>query len=190
MAAPRRSGAEHGIAGRGRSPGDTRMAGGARRGRRERRSAARAVPARARRRPRAAHRRGPGARGHDAVPEHDPAPGRAASSRRRGARAASTQHRPLERDRDDPQREQDLLRARRPHRQLPVRGGPLRDRLQPLLARAGGQARRRPRLHAGPFEPRRLRPRVPRGADPRGADAQVPHGGRRRRAAAPTRTRG
>ncbi len=50
--------------------------------------------------------------------------------------------------------------------------------------------RRRPGLHAGSFEPRRLRPRLPRGPHPRGADAQVPHGGRRRRAAAPTRTRG
>ena len=46
----------------------------------------------------------------------------------RGARAASTVDRPLERDRDDPEREQDELGARRPHRQLPVGGRPLRDR--------------------------------------------------------------
>ena len=51
----------------------------------ERRPAARAVPAGARRRARAAHRRRAGTRGHDAVPEHDPAAGRAASSRRRGS---------------------------------------------------------------------------------------------------------
>ena len=54
----------------------------------------------------------------------------------------------------------------------------------------GDKPRRRPRLHAGPLEPRRVRPRVPRGPDPRGADAQVPDGGRRRRALAATRIRG
>ena len=133
----------------------------------------------------------PGARGHDAVPEHDPAAGRAASSRRRGARAASTVDRALERDRDDPQREQDVLGARRPHRQLPVGGGPLRDRLQPLLERAerashGGDLV----FMQGHSSPGRLRARVPRGPHHRGADAQLPHGGRRRRALAPTRTRG
>ena len=54
----------------------------------------------------------------------------------------------------------------------------------------GETPRRRPRLHAGSFQPRRVRPRVPRGPDPRGADAQLPHGGRRRRALVATRTRG
>ena len=150
----------------------------------KRRSAARAVPARARRRPRPAHRRGARAGGHDAVPEHDPAAGRAASSGRRGARAASTVSivrwnaiaTILNANKTS-------LRARRPHRLLPV-APPSSTR----RASTTSGTRRRDR-HGGDLvymqghsQPGRLRPRVPRGPHPRGADAQVPHGGRRRRA--------
>ena len=62
---------------------------------------------------------------------------------RRGARAARALAHPLERDRDGAQGQQGVLRARRPHRQLPVGGDALRGRLQPLLARA------RPTSHGG-----------------------------------------
>ena len=72
----------NGIAGRGRSAGDTRMAGGAGRRCRQRRSTARAVPARTRRRSRPADRRGTRARGDDAVSEHDSAAAGARSSGR------------------------------------------------------------------------------------------------------------
>ena len=54
-------------------------------------------------------------------------------------------------------------RGRRPHRDLPVVGQPLRGRLQPLLPRQGPPRRRRPDLHPGPRLPRHLRPRLPRG---------------------------
>ena len=51
-------------------------------------------------------------------------------------RAAHPHADPLERDGDGGARQQGVLRARRPHRELPVGGDALRGRLQPLLARA------------------------------------------------------
>ena len=73
-----------------------------------------------------------------------------------------------------------LQRARRPHRELRLRRDALRRRLQPLLARAERDARRRPDLHAGPLRTRHLRPRLPRRSHHRGPPAQVPPGDRRR----------
>ena len=65
-----------------------------------------------------------------------PADARAAVPGRSAARAPAALDRPLERDRDGRARQQAVVRARRPHRQLPVAGRPVRGRLQPLLARA------------------------------------------------------
>ena len=52
------------------------------------------------------------------------------------------------------------------------------------------RARRRPDLRPGPLLARHLRAQLPRGPADRGAAAQVPPGGRRRRPLAPTRTPG
>ena len=59
-----------------------------------------------------------------------------------------------------------------------------------LLARPHRQARRRPGLHPGPLLARHLRPRLPGGPPDRGAAAQLPPGGRRRRACRPIRIPG
>ena len=87
-------------------------------------------------------------------------------------------YRALERDGDGGAREQAHER-RRPHRELRVGGDALRRRLQPFLARAVGQARRRPRVRPGPFVARRLRARVPARPAHRGAARQLPPGSRR-----------
>ena len=58
----------------------------------------------------------------------------AAASGRPQDRAAHPPLRPLERRRDRRQGEQGILRARRPHRELPVGGDPLRHRLHAFLA--------------------------------------------------------
>ncbi len=68
---------------------------------------------------------------------------------------------------------------RRPHRELRVRGDALRHRLQPLLARPVGGARRRPRLRPGPLGDRRLRARVHARPVHARADGQLPAGSRR-----------
>ena len=159
------------------------MARGARRRRGARRARPRPASARARRRPRPADGCGAGAGRHHALHQHDPATTRARVPGRRGARAARALAHALERDRDGAQGEQGILRARRAHRELPVGGGPLRDRLQPLLERALRQPRRRPRLHAGPLVAGHLRSRVPRGAADRGAAGGLPTGGLAQRAA-------
>ena len=54
------------------------------------------------------------------------------------ARAQDPLGDPLERGGDHPAREQGIVRARRPHRELPVVGAALRHRLRSLLARAVG----------------------------------------------------
>ena len=159
------------------------MARGARRRRGARRARPRPASARARRRPRPADGCGAGAGRHHALHQHDPATTRARVPGRRGARAARALAHALERDRDGAQGEQGILRARRAHRELPVGGGPLRDRLQPLLERALRQPWRRPRLHAGPLVAGHLRSRVPRGAADRGAAGGLPTGGLAQRAA-------
>ena len=76
-------------------------------------------------------------------------------------------------------------RGRRPHRDVPVVGQPLRGRLQPLLPRQGPPRRRRPDLHPGPRLPRHLRPRLPRGPADRGAALPLPPGGPARRRQGP-----
>ena len=88
--------------------------------------------------------------------------------------------RALERDGDGAAREQAHER-RRPHRELRVRGRPLRRRLQSLLARVGRRPRRRPRVRAGPLGHRRVRARVHARAPHGGAARQLPAGSRRRR---------
>ena len=102
--------------------------------------------------------------------------------RRPRARAPHPGDHPLERDGDRAARQRGVVRAGRAHRLLPVGRDALRGRLQPLLARAGRGARRRPRLHAGPLVARRLRPRVPRGPAQRGGPARLPPGGLQGRA--------
>ena len=191
MAAPRRSGAAHGIAGRGRSPGDTRVARGARRRRRARRPGARAVPARARRRARAAHRRRSGARGHDAVRQHDPAAGRARSSR--ATRRSSAEYASIVRWNAIAT----VLHANKESSEL---GGHIASYQSAATLYEVGFNHF---WHAptdehggdlvymqGHSSPGRLRARVPRGPAHRGAAAQLPQGGRRQRALARTRTRG
>ena len=74
---------------------------------------------------------------------------------------------------------QQAHQRRRPHRQLRLGGDALRHRLQSLLARAVGRARRRPGVRAGPFGARRVRPRVHAGPLHRRADGQLPPGSRR-----------
>ena len=59
---------------------------------------------------------------------------RAAPSGRPRARAAHPALRPLERRGDGRQGEQGILRARRPHRELPVGGDAVRHRLHAFLA--------------------------------------------------------
>ena len=97
--------------------------------------------------------------------------------RRRGGRTPDPRVHPLERRRDGVQRQPQGPRGRRPHRDLPVVGQPLRGRLQPLLPRQGPPGRRRPDLHPGPRLPRHLRPRLPRGPADRGAALPLPPGG-------------
>ena len=118
----------------------------------------------------------------DPVRQHHPARGRAGDARRPGARAPRDGARPLERDRDRAPGERGVDRARRPHRELPVRGDALRGRLRPFLAGPLGGPSRRPRLPPGPLVPGLLRARVPRRAALRGRAAPLPAGGRRRRA--------
>ncbi len=156
------------------------MARGDRRGDCRRRSGPRRAAARPRRRRGASAWRGDPDERPDAVRQHDPARRRARAAGRPGARATGALAGPLERDRDRAARQRGVVGARRPHRLLPVGGGPLRDRLQPLLARAERRARRRPRLHPGPQLARDLRALLPRGPAQRRADGRLPPGGERR----------
>ena len=100
---------------------------------------------------------------------------------RRGDRAPDPRVHPLERRGHGLQREPQGTRGRRPHRDVPVLGEPLRGRLQPLLPRQGPPRRRRPDLHPGPRLPRHLRPRLPRGTPRGGAALPLPPGGPARR---------
>ena len=146
---------------------------------RRRRAGAGALP------DRAGHRRGPQEGrsrpllGQHRLPQHDPAREAGPASRRPGDRAPHPLGHPLERHRDHPAGQQGLVRARRPHRQLPVGRDPLRHRLHAFLAGGRRQPRRRPDLRAGPFLARHLCPRLPRGAPHRGAAPRLPPGGRR-----------
>ena len=105
--------------------------------------------------------------------------------RRRGDRAPDPRVHPLERRGDGLRREPARPRGRRPHRDVPVGGQPLRGRLQPLLPRQGPPRRRRPDLHPGPRLAGHLRPRLPRGPARRAAAAAVPPGGPARRGQGP-----
>ena len=102
--------------------------------------------------------------GQHALPQHHPGREAAAPSGRPGHRAQHPVGDPLERARDRAARQQDLLGARRPHRQLPVGRARSTTPASALLARAVRDARRRPDLHPGPLRARHLRPRLPRGA--------------------------
>ena len=84
---------------------------------------------------------------------------------------------PVERRGDGEQGQPQGPRGRRPHRHLPVRGQPVRGRLQPLLPRQGPPRRRRPDLHPGSRLPRDVRPRVPRGPAVRRPAGRLPPGG-------------
>ncbi len=155
------------------------MARGAGRGRRARRARARTGPAGPRHARGTRARRAAVCRPVDALRQHDRRRGRTGDARRPGGRAPAALAGALERDRDDPAGQQGVLGARRAHRLVPVGGGALRGRLQPLLARADRRARRRPRLHPGALLARDLRPRVPRGPADARADRELPPGGRR-----------
>ena len=112
-----------------------------------------------------------------AVRQHDPARARGEAAGRSGAGAPASVDRALERDGDGGAREQALLRARRPHRELPVAGDAVRGRLQPLLARAQREPRWRPRVLPGPLLARQLRAGVPGGPPHRGAARRLSPGG-------------
>ena len=116
-------------------------------------------------------------------------PAAGASGRSRD-RAQDPLDHPLERARDRSARQQGQLRARRPHRELPVGCHALRHRLQPFLACADGHAWRRPDLRPGPLLARHLCARLPRGTAERGATARLPAGGRRQGAVVAIRTPG
>ena len=114
------------------------------------------------------------------VHQHDPDGAPGAPAGRSGDRASHPLVRALERDGDGAAREQAHQR-RRPHRELRVRRDAVRHRLQPLLARSHGDARRRPRVLPGTLGDRRIRARV-HARPPDGAAARrVPAGSRRPR---------
>ena len=96
---------------------------------------------------------------------------------RRSHRAAPALDRALERHLHGPARQQDLLGAGRPHRDLPVAGHAHGGRLQPLLARAGRRTRRRPRLLPGPLLAGQLRSRLSGRPALRSAARRLPAGG-------------
>ena len=125
-----------------RSRRDPRVARVRRRRRRIRRPRADGLPARPGDRPRAGVRRQGLGRAQHAVRQHDPGRRGARAPGRSRARAAGNGARPLERGRDRPAGECRVVRARRPHRELPVGRDALRGRLQPFLARAHRGARR------------------------------------------------
>ena len=127
-----------------------------------------------------AARRVPAVLGEHRVHQHDPDGSAGAHPRRPGDRASHPLVRALERDGDGAAREQAHQR-RRPHRELRVGGDALRRRLQPLLARAVREARRRPRVLPGPLGDRRVRARVHARPPDRRAARQLPAGGRRQR---------
>ena len=118
--------------------------------------------------------------GHDAVPQHDPARAGGEVAGQPRARAQDPRRDPLERGGDHPAREQGVLRARRPHRELPVR----RRRSTTSASTISGM--RRPTSHGGDLlyvqghvVARHLRARLHRRPAHRGAAAQLPPGGRR-----------
>ena len=106
---------------------------------------------------------------------HPARPG-GALARRPRAGAPHPLLRALERDGDGGARQQGVLGARRPHRQLRLGRDPVRRRLQSLLARAERRPRRRPGLLPGPFLPGHLRARLPGRPHQRGAAGQLPPG--------------
>ncbi len=156
------------------------MARGARWRARSRRPRPRAFPDRATDRQGAPLRRVPAVFREHRVHQHDPGRQAGAHPRRPEPRASDPFDHPLERDGDGRAREQAHER-RRAHRELRVGGHALRRRLQPFLARHVGQARRRSRLHPGPFVARRVFARVPARPPDRGATRQLPPGSRRPR---------
>ena len=93
--------------------------------------------------------------------QHDPARKAGRLPRRSRDRAAPHLDHSLERARHGHARQSRLWRTRRPSRELRLRGGNLRDRLQPLLPRRGRRLRGRPRLFPAAFRARRLRARLP-----------------------------
>ena len=159
-----------------RNPGMARLA---RRRHRGRRAGSRRLHHRRVARSRAPARHARAVFGEHALSQHHPARPRGPAPRRPRHRAPHPLLHPLERARHRAAREQGELGARRPHRELPVRGDALRRRLPALLARRHREARRRPRVHAGPLLARPVRPRLPRRAALRGAIAELPPGGGR-----------
>ena len=103
-------------------------------------------------------------RGQHRLCQHHPPRGSARTSRRPQARTNHPPLCPVERGGDRPARQQGILRARRPYRQLPVGGDALRHRLHALLARSRRDAGRRSRLFPGPLLAGHLCARLPRGA--------------------------
>ena len=91
-----------------------------------------------------------------ALREYDPAGAR--GTRRLGSRhrASHSLDHPLERGRHHPAGQQGIVRAGRPHCELPVGRDPLRHRLRAFLARAVGHSRGRSHLHAGALGPGHL----------------------------------
>ena len=120
----------------------------------------------------------PSVLGEHRLHQHDPGREAGAAAGRLQHRADDPPLRALERDGGGAAREQGHQR-RRPHRELRLGGDALRHRLQPFLARAIRGAWRRPRVRAGPLRARRLRARVHARPPHRGADGQLPAGGRR-----------
>ena len=74
-----------------------------------------------------------------ALSQHDPARAGGEVARQPRARAQDPRGDPLERGGDHPAREQGIVRAGRPHRELPVLGAALRHRLRAFLACADRQ---------------------------------------------------
>ena len=115
------------------------------------------------------------------LPQYDFEGAGARLSGRPLARAAQRGVHALERNGHGGAGEPRKFRVRRPHRDLRLRGHPVRGGLQPLLARAQRHPSRRHGVHAGAFQPRNLRPCVSRRPARREAAAALPPGGGWRR---------
>ena len=153
-------------------PGETRrMARRVRRARREGRPRARDVHAAQAPGPRTRAARAAAAGAEHAVLQHDPARRAAAVSRRpRASRSASAAIMRWNALAMVVRANHALRRARRPHRELRVGGGPVRGRLQPFLPRGGAaggdlvffQPHSAPGVYARAFLEGRLTRRAPR----------------------------
>ena len=157
-----------------------------------RRAGARPVPARIARRQ--GGQGGPRARSSAAITtpyvNTIPAEDQPAFPGNRETRTPDQEHRPLERDGDGAEGEQEHQR-RRAHLDLRQRRDALRNRLQPLLPRPHRDAPRRRHLLPGPRQPRHVRAGVRGGPARRDPAQELPAGTARQAAACrATRTRG